>query len=53
VEACPVEARIFGDLRDAESKVSQILAGLRVHVLKPEMGTEPQVKYLDLDAAVR
>jgi Fe-S-cluster-containing dehydrogenase component len=53
VEACPVGARIFGDLRDPESEVSRILAEQRIYVLKPEMGTEPQVSYLDLDGAVR
>jgi len=53
VEACPVGARIFGDLRDPESEVNRILAEQRIYVLKPEMGTEPQVWYLDLDGAVR
>lgn len=53
VEACPVQARLFGDLRDPESEVSKILAERRIYVLKPEMGTDPQVAYLDLDAAVR
>ncbi len=53
VEACPVGARIFGDLRDPESEVSKILAERRIFVLKPEMGTKPQVAYLDLDSEVR
>lgn len=53
VEACPVDARIFGDLRDPQNTVSKILAEERSDVLKPEMGTHPQVRYVGLDAAVR
>ncbi len=53
VEACPVDARIFGDLREPGSSVSKILAEQRVYVLKPEMGTKPQVSYLHLDEGVR
>ncbi len=53
VEACPVGARIFGDLRDPESEVSKTLAERRVHVLKPELGTKPQIAYLNLDSAVQ
>jgi len=53
VEACPVGARAFGDLRDPESDVSRVLAEERISVLKPEMGTKPNVSYLDLDGAVR
>jgi Fe-S-cluster-containing dehydrogenase component len=53
VEACPVGARIFGDLNDPESEVSKILAKERVQVLKPELGTEPKLKYIGLDEAVK
>ncbi|MBI2890305.1 MAG: 4Fe-4S dicluster domain-containing protein [Nitrospirae bacterium] len=53
VETCIGRARIFGDMNDPSSEVSQILATEPVSVLKPEMGTEPRVFYvgLDLDAA--
>ncbi len=53
VEACPVGARVFGDLNDPESEVSKILAKERVQVLKPDLGTKPKVKYIGLDEAVR
>jgi Fe-S-cluster-containing dehydrogenase component len=52
VEACPVGARKFGDLRDPESAVSKILAERNISVLKPDMGTKPNAFYLDLDGAV-
>ena len=52
VEACPVGARKFGDLRDPESTVSKILAERNTSVLKPEMGTNPRTRYLDLDGEV-
>jgi Fe-S-cluster-containing dehydrogenase component len=53
VEACPVGARIFGDLNDPESEVTKILAKERVQVLKPDLGTEPKLKYIGLDEAVK
>jgi Fe-S-cluster-containing dehydrogenase component len=53
VEACPVGARIFGDLHDPESHVNKVLEQNRIGVLKPELGTKPRVKYLGLDEAVR
>ena len=53
VEACPVGARVFGDLNDPESDVSKILAKERIQVLKPDLGTKPKVKYIGLDEAVR
>ncbi|AUX10300.1 4Fe-4S ferredoxin iron-sulfur binding domain protein [Halalkaliarchaeum desulfuricum] len=47
VEECPTDARIFGDLNDPESKVSDILGKYGGgEVLKPEKGTEPKVKYV-------
>ncbi len=52
VEACPVGARTFGDLRDPDSKVSRILDENRIDVLKPNLGTRPLVKYIGLDEAV-
>ena len=52
VLACPKEARIFGDLRDPDSKLSVILRQRRFRVLKPEMGTHPKCYYLGLDQEV-
>lgn len=53
VEACPVKARAFGDLRTPESPVRQILAEARINVLKPDLGTRPKVYYVGLDLEVR
>jgi Fe-S-cluster-containing dehydrogenase component len=52
VEVCPVEARIFGDLRDPASPLKNILAEKRTYVLKPELGTEPNIYYLGFERGV-
>jgi len=52
VEACPVNARIFGDQNDPESPISKFLRDNRTRVLKPEMGTSPNVFYVGLDKEV-
>jgi Fe-S-cluster-containing dehydrogenase component len=52
VEVCPVEARVFGDLRDPESPVRKILRERRVYVLKPALGTEPKVYYIGFEKGV-
>jgi len=46
VEACPANARIFGDLNDPNSEVNQILGKFRAWRLKEELGTEPKVFYV-------
>jgi len=46
VNACPVGGRIFGDLNDPESNVSQALQGHAYHRLREDLGTEPRVYYL-------
>ena len=46
VEACPSEARIFGDLDDSNSAVAKALAKQKGFVLKPEAGTRPNVYYV-------
>lgn len=48
VEACPVGARLFGDLRDDQGIVAGLLKEKAVHVLKPALGTKPRVYYLGL-----
>ena len=53
VEACPVGARTFGDLRDPESPVRKVLREKRVHVLKHELGTKPKVYYVGFEDGVR
>jgi molybdopterin-containing oxidoreductase family iron-sulfur binding subunit len=46
VERCPTKARIFGDLNDPGSEVSQILKKHRSRRLKEDLGTEPKVFYV-------
>lgn len=46
VEACPADARIFGDLNNPNSKVNQILGKYRSWRLKENLGTEPKVFYV-------
>lgn len=46
VVACPAGARIFGDLNDPDSPVSQALAAHPSFRLREELGTEPRIYYL-------
>ncbi len=52
VEVCPVGARTFGDLRDTGSEVNRLLREKRVYVLKPALGTEPNVSYIGIEKGV-
>jgi Fe-S-cluster-containing dehydrogenase component len=51
-EVCPVNARIFGDLNDAQSPVTVALNEKRVRVMKPALGTRPRVSYIGLEGEV-
>jgi Fe-S-cluster-containing dehydrogenase component len=46
VNVCPVQARIFGDLNDPNSPVSQAIANNPTFRLREELGTEPNVYYI-------
>ncbi|MBT7888935.1 MAG: 4Fe-4S dicluster domain-containing protein, partial [Deltaproteobacteria bacterium] len=46
VDACPANARIFGDSNDPSSKVSKLLKAQPSFVLLPEKGTKPNVHYI-------
>jgi len=46
VVVCPVGARIFGDLNDPESRVSQVLQEIPSYRLRDDLGTNPRVYYL-------
>ncbi len=45
-QACPVDAIVFGDLRDTESRVSKAARSQRRFILLEELGTHPTVSYL-------
>ncbi|HSB65898.1 MAG TPA: ferredoxin, partial [Anaerolineales bacterium] len=46
VNICPVGARVFGDLNDPNSQVSQVIANEATIRLREELGTEPSVYYV-------
>ena len=52
VGACPVGARKFGDVKDPNDEVAQIIATQAVRVLKPDLLTEPNCYYLGLGMEV-
>lgn len=43
--SCPAEARMYGDISDSTSDISQAIASLGAEVLLPEEGTQPSVYY--------
>ena len=46
VDACPADARVFGDMNDPNSKIRQLLGKFRPFRLKEHIGTEPHVFYI-------
>jgi tetrathionate reductase subunit B len=52
VNTCPAEARIFGDMHDPSSKVSQLLKEHKTQVLFPEEKTEPHVFYISFEGGI-
>lgn len=55
VEVCPTGTRIFGDLKEPDEKTPfrQFIQNNKVQVLKPHLGTHPEVLYAGLDKEVR
>jgi Fe-S-cluster-containing dehydrogenase component len=53
VEVCPTQARIFGDLKSKASRLMRFGRMNKIHVLKPQLNTEPKVYYAQLDGEVR
>lgn len=53
VQACPVEARMLGDSKQAGDKVAEIIATQRVQILQPELLTDPNCYYLGLSKEAR
>lgn len=46
VVACPVGARVFGDLNDEDSEVNRLLRSHPSYRLREDLGTKPRVYYL-------
>ena len=46
VNACPVNARVFGNVRDAESPVARFLAEHETFRLREDLETQPKVHYV-------
>jgi molybdopterin-containing oxidoreductase family iron-sulfur binding subunit len=46
VEACPADARIFGNLEDPNSAVNSLLGKFHHFRLKEQLGTKPLVYYI-------
>jgi Fe-S-cluster-containing dehydrogenase component len=53
VEVCPTQARIFGDLKSRASRLVRFTRLNKIHVLKPNLNTDPKVYYANLDGEVR
>lgn len=52
VETCVGGARVFGDLNDANSKVSKLLNTFPTSVMKKDQGTKPRVFYIGLNSEI-
>ena len=48
VNACPVNARTFGDLSDPDSEISRLISSQKGEVLHGEFGTSPSVFYISV-----
>ncbi len=53
VEACPTQARVFGDIKLGASPLTRLKRMFKTHVLKPGLNTRPKVYYANLDGEVR
>lgn len=52
VEACPVNARLFGRLDDPNSEISKRIAAIPTNVLKEGLGTHPKLHYIGITEEV-
>lgn len=53
VNSCPRNARVFGNLKDPNSKINKILHQRSYNLLKPDLGTNPKCFYIGLDLEVK
>jgi molybdopterin-containing oxidoreductase family iron-sulfur binding subunit len=49
VQACPAIARIFGNLEDPKSEVTNMLSRRNARPLLPEVDAEPSVYYIEVE----
>jgi Fe-S-cluster-containing dehydrogenase component len=47
VQSCPTQARIFGDLNDKNSRLTELIKVRNGYQLKPEANTNPSLYYLN------
>ncbi|UCH84678.1 MAG: 4Fe-4S dicluster domain-containing protein [Candidatus Latescibacterota bacterium] len=52
VEACPTQARLFGELHKKANPLQRFLRMNKVAILKPDLNTEPKVFYTNFDMEV-
>ncbi|MCL4313897.1 MAG: 4Fe-4S dicluster domain-containing protein [Actinobacteria bacterium] len=52
VTSCPTHARVFGDKNDPTSEVSKLISTTPTTVLKEDLGTHPQVFYINREQEV-
>ena len=52
VEVCPTQARVFGEITAMPTPLSRFRRFNEIHVLKPDLNTEPKVYYAHLDGEV-
>jgi Fe-S-cluster-containing dehydrogenase component len=52
VEACPTQARVFGEVEKKASPLQRFLRMNKIGILKPSLNTEPKVFYAHLDMEV-
>jgi molybdopterin-containing oxidoreductase family iron-sulfur binding subunit len=45
-QTCPADAIVFGDLNDADSRLSRVMADSRAYVLLAELNIKPRTAYL-------
>ncbi len=45
-QSCPAEAIVFGNLRDPQSRIAQVVASERTYRVLEEINTQPAVQYL-------
>ena len=53
VEACPTQARVFGEIKKKASPLVRFMRMNKIAVLKPALNTEPKVFYANFDMEVR